>query len=468
MTAETRRLAAWVHAVDTERLPTEVLAGVRRCLLDALVCAGAGARTAEMRALQRASGEVDDAGPGRPWFSARRSSLPGEAFVNGSLVHALDWDDSHRTSKTHPGAAVVPAALATARWAGADAADLLAGVVAGYETTMRLGNAVGVTEHRRRGWHATATCGAVGAAAAAARVLRLDEEQVASALGHGATQAAGLWAFATDGAMSKKIHAGVAARAGVTAAVLARSGVTGSRVVLEAADGGFFRAFADGVDRDAWSDVLAAIGRPYWLPEVALKPYPCCRTAHTAVDAVLALREEGLAAADVDSVDVWTYGVGVAQCGFNDPVNEIQAAFSTPYVVACALLDGWVGPEHFTPQRLADPVLTDLQRRVSVRHDPLLDERFPSLWPSRVTVVRRDGGCAERRVDVARGDPAVPMTDRELAAKVAAGLGGQVGEASADELAKVVSELPVRGDATPVWQAIDRCAGVMRPARERP
>lgn len=459
MTAETRRLAAWVHAVDAGRLPTEVLTGVRRCLLDALVCAGAGARTAEMRALVRACGEVDDAGPGRPWFSVSRSSVPGEAFVNGSLVHALDWDDSHRASKTHPGAAVVPAALAVARWAGADAGDLLAGVVAGYETTMRLANAVGVAEHRRRGWHATATCGAVGAAAAAARVLRLDEEQVASALGHGGTQAAGLWAFATDGAMSKKIHPGVAARAGVTAAVLARSGVTGSRVVLEAADGGFFGAYAEHVERDAWSGVLAAIGDPYWLPDVALKPYPCCRTAHTAIDAVLALREDGLAAADVDSVQVWTYEVGVTQCGFNDPVNEIQAAFSTPYVVACALLDGWVDPEHFTPRRLADPVLTDLQRRVSVRHDPHLDERFPAVWPSRVTVTTRNGGRLERRIDVARGDPAVPMTDAELAAKVAAGLGGWVGDAAAGELAKVVGELPVRGDASPLWQAIERCAG---------
>ncbi len=458
MVGQTRRLAVWVHDVEASALSADLVGCVRARILDAIACAGAGSRMPEMRALSNALANTDTDGPGQSWFSPYRCSLSTEVFVNASLIHALDWDDSHPRSKTHPGAPVIPVALAIARWAGADLSDLFAGIVAGYEVSMRLANAVGVAAHRRSGWHATATCGSVGAAAAAARVLRLAPEDIASALGHGATQAAGLWAFATDGAMSKKIHPGHAARAGLTAAILAKAGVSGSRVVLEATDGGFFRAFAPDRAEADWSEILAGIGFPYWLPEVATKPYPCCRTAHTAIDAVLAMRADGLCASDVGGIDVYTYELGVQQCGFNNPVNEVQAAFSTPYVVACALSDGWVGPEHFTAKRLKDPALADLQGRVRVRHDPRLDESFPDRWPSRVVARTADGKTWERRVDVALGDPAAPMSESQLQQKFSAGVVPSLNVEEALRLSQLVGHLPICGDASALWDAFtDSC-----------
>ena len=438
----------------------EVLEQVRACLLDALACAGAGIQTAEMRRLVGAMRQLDPSGPGHPLFTPEPTSIWTEAFINATLIHSLDYDDSHKRSKTHPGAPVLSAALAAARWAEADLSDLFAGIVAGYEVSMRLANAVGVAAHRDSGWHATSTCGSIGAAAAVSRVLRMEPDEVASALGNAATQAAGLWAFTNDGAMSKKFHPGHAARAGLTAAVLARNGITGSRVALEAVDGGFFTAFAPGRSEAEWGGVLAGIGAPYWLTEVAFKPYPCCRTAHTAVDAVLSLREGGLRAEDVESVDVYTYRIAVEQCGFHSPVNEVQAAFSTPYLVACALTDGWIGTGHFTAGRVGDSALAELQAKVRVLHDPVIESKFPELWPSRVKVTTTSGAVLQREVDIALGDPLAPMSTEQQLRKLSAGVEPLLGVEGALVLAATVRTLPTHGASTTLWQALDAAASV--------
>lgn len=451
----TMEVASWVHRLAVEQLPAEVVEQVKSCLLDALSCAGSAAQRPDMRALTAALQLPDAGGPGRTWFLGGATSPWTEAFVNGTLIHALDYDDSHKRSKTHPGAPVLPAALAAGRFAGADLADVIAGIVAGYEVVMRLGAAVGPAAHRRQGWHATATCGAVGAAAAAARVLRLEPGAIASAIGHGATQAAGLWAFTNDGAMSKRIHPGNAARAGLTGAVLARAGITGSRVALEASDGGFFAAFAPAISSEVWAGLVRRIGDPFWLPEVAVKPYPCCRTAHTAIDAVLALRAAGLTAADVECIEVRTYRLAVEQCGFNNPGNEVRAAFSTPYLVARALTDGDVDVSHFTAQQVADPDVDRLQRRVRVVPDPELDTLFPAVWPAHLIVTTRSGVVREKRVDVALGDPAVGMSAAQRTRKFLAGAEPHIGPAAAAELSQKVLSLPLSGPADLLWAALD-------------
>lgn len=409
----TKRLASWVSSLQVSSLPTGVIDRARDCLSDGLACAAAGLTQPESRYLIDSIRLVDSEGSGRIWFTGEKCSLLSEAFINASLIHTLDWDDSHRRSKTHPGAPVISAALAAARLVNSDFSDFFAGIVAGYEVSMRLGSAVDVTTHRRNGWHATSTCGTIGAAAAAARVMKLDIDTTASALGLGATQSAGIWAFKNDGSMSKKMHTGHASRAGLTAALLASGGFTGSSVALEAIDGGFFSAFAPTVPEEVWGNILENIGNPFWLPEVAFKPYPCCRTAHTAIDAIIELRSQGLDAHDVENITVFTFNIGVEQCGFNDPVNATQAAFSTPYLVACALADGWVRPSHFTPESVSNPELTELQSKVHVVHDPNLDLLFPKVWPCRVEAKLYSGEVRTLQVDVALGDPVAPMNDQQ-------------------------------------------------------
>lgn len=447
----TQKLAEWVSSLSVEFLPESVIDRARDCISDGLACAAAGLAQSESRYLIDSIQRVDPTGPGQIWFTGQQCSSLSEAFINASLIHSLDWDDSHRQSKTHPGAPVIAAAFAVARLVNADLGDLLAGIVAGYEVSMRLGSSVDVVAHRRSGWHATSTCGSIGAAAAAARVMGLDADTTASALGLGATQAAGIWAFKNDGTMSKKMHPGHAARAGVTAAILASNGYTGSRVALEAVDGGFFTAFAPGVPTEQWGTTLDHIGNPFWLPEVAFKPYPCCRTAHTAIDAILSLRSEGLTPADVKSIQVSTFAIGVEQCGFNDPVNATQGAFSTPYLVACALQDGWVRPSHFTPEAVVDKTIVALQRKVQVIHDPSLDAFFPKVWPCRVKAVLHSGEIREKQVDVALGDPAAPMEASQWEQKWLAAdpnLQGVKG------LASFVRSLPLQGSSSELWRRL--------------
>jgi 2-methylcitrate dehydratase PrpD len=160
----------------------------------------------------------------------------------------------------------------------------------------------------------------------------------------------------------------------------------------------------------------------------------------------------------VDRVEVRTYRVGVEQCGFNDPVNGTQAAFSTPYVVACALRDGWVSPEHFTGEAVLDPQLTALQRRVRVVVDEELEARFPDVWPARVCVTTTSGDRLEAQVDVALGDPAVPMSPGQIEAKVASCLRRPVGDAEVTTLSEQVLELPAAGPGADLWQTLDHWA----------
>jgi 2-methylcitrate dehydratase PrpD len=226
-------------------------------------------------------------------------------------------------------------------------------------------------------------------------------------------------------------------------------------VALEARDGGFFAAFAPDRPEPEWGEVLAGVGSDYWLPEVAFKPYPCCRTAHTAIDAALALKEEGLNVDDVESVTVHTYRVAVDQCGFNDPVNEVQAAFSTPYLIACALTDGWVNTSHFTTESVRNPAIRDLQSRIRVLHDPAMDRGFPELWPSRVAVVTKAGVTLEREVAIALGDPMVPMSEAQQARKMRAGVEPLLGANGAAALVEAMRQLPNQGASDPLWEALE-------------
>jgi 2-methylcitrate dehydratase PrpD len=410
----TLRLAQFIAGSQAASIPDEVMEKARWCMLDSFACALAGLNTDEMQRFRRALLAQDHSGPGRVWGSGEQCSLATAALINGALIHALDFDDSHKTSKTHPGAPVISAALSAAQLVGANSKELLEGVIVGYEVTLRIGEALGAGAHRLKGWHATSTCGNLGAAAAAARILRLTAEETASALGHAGTTAAGLWAFATDGAMSKKYHAGHSAWAGLVAVLLARDGFTGSQVILEAVDGGFFATFAPEVKQQAWESTLfTGLGTQWGILDTAYKPYPCCRTAHNAIDAILDLRGGGLTPERVEQIEIRTYDVAVRQCGYHDPGNSIRAMFSTPYLVAAAVRDGGIETRHFQPEQVHDPGLHALHLKVKVTFDEEMEALFPKLWACQVTVTTKTGEQLSRRVEIAKGDPKMPMTPEE-------------------------------------------------------
>jgi 2-methylcitrate dehydratase PrpD len=233
---------------------------------------------------------------------------------------------------------------------------VLEAVVAGYDSLLRVGMGVGVASHRDRGWYATASLGPFGAAAAAAKLMKLGADGIASALGFAGAQASGLWAFTADGSLANVVYAGRAAESGVLGALL-------TRLVLEAPDGGFLRAMSDRSDPDL---VLAGLGERYRILDVSLKPYPCSRTTHAPIDGALRIRARCADRArwldGVQKVLVRTYAIAKRQADIPEPATEWMATLSIPYTVAVALVEGAVGVEHFTRAYLDAPRVREVMR----------------------------------------------------------------------------------------------------------
>jgi len=327
------------------------------------------------------------------------------------MSHTLELDDVHREAKLHPGAVIVPTALGLGEYLGVDGRRLLEAIVVGYETMIRIGMGVGAASHRVKGWHATATCGTFGAAATSSVLLGLDTFRTASALGLAGTQSSGLWAFTADGSMSKKLHPGRAAESGVLSALLSRAGFTGPTKVIEAEDGGFFKATSDQYSYDT---VLFELGRRFYLLDTEIKPFACCRSMHPAVEAALKLRGEAVLD-NIDFVEVKTFSIAKMQCGFSRyPTNSVEAQFSLPYAVAVALLDGRAMVEQFSEERLRDKRVQALSEKVRVFANAEFDVDYPKKWQSEVILHLLDGSEISHKVDYAKGSVESPLSDEEM------------------------------------------------------
>ena len=406
---ETRRLAAFVADLGPEDLDDAVSAAVARVLVDHLAATCAGVDTAAGEAVAAYVAAAGGDGPATLVGTDRRTGPLFAALANGTAAHALDVDDGHRAGSVHVGAPVVPAALAVAEREGATGGRLAAAIAAGVEAVAVVAAAV-QPAHRERGFHATGTCGCFGAAAAAASLLDLDPAATAHALGLAGTQAGGLFEFLATGSEAKRFHAGRAAMAGVLAADLAASGLDGPDTVIEGRDG-FARAFA-GVDDLRGFD---ALGDPFEVTRVYLKPYPNCRHVHGPIDAALALREAGLDPADVVAVRVETYGTA-AHHDRTDVETLVDAQMSLPYGVAVALLDGPPRLSAFDPPRV-DGAVRRLLAATTVEATDDMEARYPACRPCRLVVETADGERHVEAVDHPRGAPERPLSAEALREK---------------------------------------------------
>lgn len=377
-------------------------------VLDWLGCAARGAHTPQGLALRRWL-ELQAPGPCAT-LAGRHADAAAAAAYHGALGSALEMDDVHRSSVLHPGPVVVPAALAAA---GADTTgpELLAALVAGYEVMIRVGRALGPAHYRL--WHTTATAGCFGAAAAAASVMRLDEATTAQALALAGTRAGGLWQVRHESSLGKAWHTAGAARDGLAAAQLAACGLTGPLAVLEGPSG-WFAATAPQADTGAITEPRA---EP-WLFDVSFKPWPACRHAHPAMDALRdALHDTPARAADIEHIAVATYADALRFCDRPAPVDEAQARFSIQHALAAMLLHGDPQPTHYSGAALNDPALAALRQRVHLAVDATTEARYPAQYGAAVTVTWRDGTSRHAGLHDTFGDPARPMPPQALRAK---------------------------------------------------
>ncbi len=450
------RLAAFAV---TAAPPAEVRADAARRVLDTLGCALAAHALGEGSA---ASGVAAAAGgAGEATLIGERAAVPAAqaALGNGALAHALDFDDTHEASVCHVSAVVVPAALAVAEARRAGGAALLDAVATGSEVTARVGLAAPGAFHRR-GFHPTGVCGALGAAAAAARLLGLHAERAGAALGIASSFGSGHFAYLEDGSATKPLHAAWAAHGGVLAAQLAAAGADGPARALE----GRFGLYATHVDEPPDLDAAAdGLGARWESVRSVVKPYPVCHYSHAALDAVAAAA--GSLPVDAGSVEALTVRVSAEGAALvleppaakRRPRTPYDARFSLPYGVAALLVRGRLGLADFTPEAIADERVLALAGRV--RGEPWAPGAAPSPFGG-AAELRLAGDAAPRRAQIAdaRGGPDHPLGDAALREKFTATAGLALAPARADRLADAILALADGGPLTAVTDAL-RAAG---------
>ncbi|WP_235035223.1 MmgE/PrpD family protein [Roseomonas sp. 18066] len=432
-----------------EALPPEVVARARDLVLD-LVGNIVRARheaesTPALLAAVKALGL--DHGSARVFADPATYSPAGAVLINATLGHSLDFDDTHAVAVVHPGAPVIPAAIAAGELVGASGAEVLAGIVAGYEVALRLALALPAGAHYDRGFHPSATCGAFGAAAAAARVFGLDAAGMASALGIALSQSAGSLQFLANGAWTKRFQVGWAGMSGFAAATLAREGFKGASEAIEGKHG-FLNAYAPAPQP---ARVLQDLGQVWELMLTGVKPYPSCRWGHAGIDAALALRAElGLEASEIEGATLGISRAGMLLVGSPaerkaNPTNIVDGQFSGPFVIATALATGQMGWDSYA--QLQDPARKALMQKITCENDPEIEAEFPANMSGKLTV-RARGKTFTRTVIVPKGEPENFLTDDELRAKFGGLADAVLGADAAAALAETIARMDRLNDVS--------------------
>lgn len=399
----TRRVADYVANIDPASIPEAAREAARKLLLDGIGCLLAGTQGGPARSAVAMAAQLAPAGgPSTIVASGARASARDAAFVNGITLYSVGVNDIHKASCSHPGGCVIPALLAVAEWQATRGSDMLAAMIAGYDVMGRLGRAT-MPGHRDRGFHPTGTYGAFAATAAVGRLLKLGAATQASAFGVAGSQAAGLVAFQTDGALTMVFHAGRSAQNGVEACLLAREGLNGPVRVFEDPHGGFLHATCDSPRVE---EMTRGLGEFFEVQDTTFRPfYGCTYTIAASSATAQILQRLPRRAEDVEHVTVRCHPVVKEEVDDADPRTLLAARISMQFNVALVLARGdvWVGDVH--EKDLWDPRVRHLFPSIRFEVDDAM-----SPWASAVTVRFKDGSTETAEVLAPKGDPANPMT----------------------------------------------------------
>lgn len=398
-------------------LPKQVIEKSRRVLVDFLSEVAVGFKEGQFARI--ANGYLAEIG-GREEATILGMSLrvPAmhAAMAMGIMGHSIELDDGHRWGTSHPAVAIVPAVIAAAERNNNTFEDLLTAIVIGYDVMLRAARAINPS-HLKRGFHSTGTCGSLGAAAACARLLGLDNKEMAYAISIGGLQSAGLQEMLHDHPGIKPIQPGKSALAGVLASDLAKRGAKSPRTLFEGQHG-WLKAMCFGeYSLDALSGDL---GSRWEIMNTYTKLYPTCRHCHATIDLAREARSElECVPDDIDRVEVHSYSLGVAEVGqIFCPATFEEAMFSMPFAVAIAFERGNVTLQDYSPETLNDEKLRSLAKKVNIKIDEKMDAIYPEERGSYMQVVLQDGRSFEKAIPVAKGEPENPVTDKDLLEKL--------------------------------------------------
>jgi 2-methylcitrate dehydratase PrpD len=447
----TRSVAEFIRATPRASIPASVRTLAARSVLDGVGLALAGNAAATGAIVRSYLADLGSRGPATVIGWSETMSPRFAAFANGIAIHADDYDDTQLAVRpdrvygllTHPTAPVLPAVLAVAEAEGSSGADVLDAYIVGTEVEMKVSEAID-PRHYRDGFHSTGTIGAIGAAAALARLRGADEPTTQRAIGIAASQSAGL--RESFGTMTKPFHAGRAAESGVVAVDLAMRGWTAAENILEAPRG-FFRAAGGGYDATA---IEGALGRPWSFdsPGVSIKPHPSGSLTHPGMGVMLRLiLEHDIKPEQVRRVRVGTNRNMPNALIHHRPRTELNAKFSMEFCMAILLLERKAGLAEFTDEVVARDDVQRLIERIDFDVHPEAEAAGYEKMTTIVEVELADGRVLRGRADFGKGSPADPMSDAELEAKFrdCAAWGG-LAEPAAREVAGLIWRLEGLGD----------------------
>lgn len=447
-----QRFSRFAADVTYESLPLAVITSLKERTLDTIgLCLAATPLETSQMALNLAvswGGTPEATTIGSP----HRLPAPSAGFVNGTLAHSLDYDDTHLPSVLHPSASIIPGVLAVGEALGASSKDVLAAAAIGYELCVRSGMAaydrkLGNSVFFERGWHATSICGTLGVAAAAAKLYELGADGIMHAVGIAASMGAGVIEANRTGGSVKRLHCGWAAHAGIIAAQTARAGFTGPPSVLEGRFG-FYQAFCGGQFDEA--ELLNRLGEYWCIPDIFYKPYPANHFTHAGIDAALRLRER---IGNLDDIKDIELGVSsptlrtIAQPPEQKarPQSGYHAQFSGPFTVATALIGGGGGLglwlDDFTDARVNDARYLALAAKVRCVAKPECDAIFPNQFPAVLTVRLKSGEVLVEKVLANRGGPDDPLSFEELKIKFSANAGRRLNATAVLALADSIARM---------------------------
>jgi 2-methylcitrate dehydratase PrpD len=386
----------WNDAVDHE---------AHRTFLNWVGCAVGASRHESAEAALGAVRMLQPAPQSSLLGRAEKVDMASAALVNGITSHTFDFDDTHLKTIIHPAGPVASALLALAEVTGASGRELVDALVLGIDVSCRMGNCI-YPDHYDRGWHITGTTGMLGAAAACARLMKLDEERTVMALGIAASQPVGL--REQFGTMTKPFHPGAAARAGLTSALLAKHGFTASARALEAP-----RGYAQVVStKYDWNEVTDELGERFEISFNTYKPFACGIVIHPTIDAAVQLRAKGVKAADVERVELKVHPLVLELTGKKEPQDGLQGKFSVYHGFAAGLIFGRASEPEYDDAIVTRADVTALRRKVVATVDDSIDEAAAD-----VTAILKDGSRVHVFVEHAIGSLERPMSDQDLEAK---------------------------------------------------
>lgn len=427
-------IASITRRFSFDEIPKDVIEEAKYHLLDSVGVILAASTQKESNNILKVAKELN--GKEESWcaISDTKFSAHVASLVNGTLLHSLEYDDTHTESIIHASSVVVPVGLAVGEACNSSGKDVLTSLILGWESLIRLGLA-SPNSFQENGFHTTAVCGPFSSVLITAFLKDMDKDQIVAALGNAGSFSSGIFEYAKDGAPIKQTHPGWAAHNGIIATILAEHSIRGPFTVFEG-EYGFYQTFAN-KDQSSLREVWNTFGEKWLTTELSYKPYPCCHFNHAFIDCVKELLNNGLEYKEIDRVICKTAKEIVPIVmeplqNKRNPKTGYEAKFSLPYAVATALIDQEVSLKSYFNEMVYREDIKELMQKVDYVIDR--NSNYPESFPGEIEVFLKSGETLTAKLKFNRGGPKNPLTKEVIISKFRNNAGERFSESIVNEL----------------------------------